>query len=257
MQTLDSSEDADLELMFAEIRRYPLLTADQEKAIDGRKWAAVDSLSTLFSEVADLRSTLADSLINALECPPEVKRFPSRELHFTLRRELAPYFSDGNLAGITIEAAKTLKKRGSKKRYADTVNGLNIPASLTVGIAVFMLRRAGGQFPDAVADAIGHWSRHWLSPPAPIALEPPVLKSIRRALKEYTEARDALVMHNLRLVHSIAGRYRGRGVGYLDLVQEGTSGLIRAAARYLSGRGRQAVAAEMSWADGAGVCTES
>ena len=28
MQTLDSSEDADLELMFAEIRRYPLLTAD-------------------------------------------------------------------------------------------------------------------------------------------------------------------------------------------------------------------------------------
>ena len=37
MQTLDSSEDADLELMFAEIRRYPLLTADQEKVIDGRK----------------------------------------------------------------------------------------------------------------------------------------------------------------------------------------------------------------------------
>ena len=42
MQTLDSSEDADLELMFAEIRRYPLLTADQEKEIDGRKWAAVE-----------------------------------------------------------------------------------------------------------------------------------------------------------------------------------------------------------------------
>ena len=40
MQTLDSSEDADLELMFAEIRRYPLLTADEEKVIDGKKWAA-------------------------------------------------------------------------------------------------------------------------------------------------------------------------------------------------------------------------
>ena len=55
MQTLDSSEDADLELMFAEIRRYPLLTADEERVIDGRKWAAVESLSTVFSEVADLR----------------------------------------------------------------------------------------------------------------------------------------------------------------------------------------------------------
>ena len=237
MQTLDSSEDADLELMFAEIRRYPLLTADEEKVIDGKKWAAVAALSTLFSEVADLRSTLADLLLNALECPPAVKRFPSREQHFTLRRELAPYFSDGDLADITAEAAKNLRKRGSKKHHADTVNGLKIPASLTVGIAVFMLRRAGGQFPDAVADAIGHWSRHWLSPPAPIALEPPVLKGIRRALREYTEARDALVMHNLRLVHSIAGRYRGRGVGYLDLVQEGTLGLIRAAEKFEFAKG--------------------
>ena len=114
MQTLDSSEDADLELMFAEIRRYPLLTADEEKSIDGRKWAAVEALSTLFSEVEDLRTTLADLLLNALERPPEVKRFPSREQHFTLRRELAPYFSDGDLADITTEAAKSLKKRGSK-----------------------------------------------------------------------------------------------------------------------------------------------
>ena len=54
MQTLDSSEDADLELMFAEIRRYPLLTADEEKVIDGRKWGAVEVLSTVFSEVGDL-----------------------------------------------------------------------------------------------------------------------------------------------------------------------------------------------------------
>ena len=38
MQTMDSSEDADLELMFAEIRRYPLLTAEQVQEIDGKKW---------------------------------------------------------------------------------------------------------------------------------------------------------------------------------------------------------------------------
>jgi RNA polymerase sigma factor (sigma-70 family) len=55
---------------------------------------------------------------------------------------------------------------------------------------------------------------------------------MRSALREYTEARDALVMHNLRLVHSIAGRNKGRGVGYLDLVQEGTLGLIRAAEKF-------------------------
>ena len=237
MQTLDSSEDADLELMFTEIRRYPLLTSDEEKQIDSRKWSAVEQLTTVFSEVADLRETLADLLLNALECPPEVKRFPSREQHFTLRRELAPYFSDGDLADLSRQTTAALRKRASKKRFGEMVQSLNVPASLTVGIAVFMLRRAGGQFPDAVADAIGHWSRHWLAPPAPIALEPAVLKTIRRALRDYTEARDALVMHNLRLVHSIAGRYRGRGVGYLDLVQEGTLGLIRAAEKFEYAKG--------------------
>ena len=114
MQTLDSSEDADLELMFAEIRRYPLLTADEEKVIDGRKWAAVEALSTVFSEVADLRATLADLLLNALECPPEVKRFPSPSSSTSRCGELAPYFSDGDLADATAEACKTLRKRGSK-----------------------------------------------------------------------------------------------------------------------------------------------
>ena len=237
MQTLDSSEDVDLELMFAEIRRYPLLTADEEKSIDSRKWQAVETLSRVFGEVADLRVTLAEVLRNALECPPEVKRFPSREQHFTLRRELAPYFSDGNRAETARASSKTLRGRVSKKRATETVANLQIPASLTVGIAVFMLRRAGGQFPDAVADAIGHWSRHWISPTPAIALEPDVLKTIRRALRDYTEARDALVMHNLRLVHSIAGRYRGRGVGYLDLVQEGTLGLIRAAEKFEFAKG--------------------
>jgi len=68
MQTLDSSEDADLELMFAEIRRYPLLTADEEKLIDGRKWSAVNQLSAIFADVVELRTTLADVLLNALEC---------------------------------------------------------------------------------------------------------------------------------------------------------------------------------------------
>ena len=237
MQTLDSSEDTDLELMFAEIRRYPLLTADEEKDIDSKKWDAVFELSSVIAEVDDLRRTLADLLHNAAECPPEVKRFPSREQHFTLRRELAPYLADGDLAAVAKSVTQTLTKRASKKRYADSVQALQIPASLSVGIAVYMLRRAGGQFPDAVADAIGHWSRHWQSPPAPLALEPAALKRIRKALRHYTEARDALVMHNLRLVHSIAGRYRGRGVGYLDLVQEGTLGLIRAAEKFEFSKG--------------------
>lgn len=42
------------------------------------------------------------------------------------------------------------------------------------------------------------------------------------------EAKDLLVSHNLRLVVAIARRYRGRGLDYMDLIQEGNIGLMRA-----------------------------
>jgi RNA polymerase primary sigma factor len=50
-------------------------------------------------------------------------------------------------------------------------------------------------------------------------------------------ARREMIERNLGLVHSVARRYRGRGVPYEDLVQEGTVGLLRAVEKFDCGRG--------------------
>jgi RNA polymerase primary sigma factor len=54
----------------------------------------------------------------------------------------------------------------------------------------------------------------------------------RRAHGGDREARKRLIESNLRLVISIAKKYRGRGVPFEDLIQEGNAGLIRAVEKF-------------------------
>ena len=54
----------------------------------------------------------------------------------------------------------------------------------------------------------------------------------RRAHRGDLRARQRLIECNLRLVISIAKKYRGRGVAFEDLIQEGNAGLIRAVEKF-------------------------
>jgi DNA-directed RNA polymerase sigma subunit (sigma70/sigma32) len=58
------------------------------------------------------------------------------------------------------------------------------------------------------------------------------VRGLEKELWEYRQLRDRMIEANLRLVISFAKRYRRTGVSFLDMVQEGTLGLIRAVEKY-------------------------
>lgn len=75
---------------------------------------------------------------------------------------------------------------------------------------------------------------HTLEEPASLRKR---VEIVRKRFNEYECAKRELSGGNLRLVVSIAKKYRNRGLSFLDLIQEGNTGLMRAVDKYEYRRG--------------------
>jgi RNA polymerase primary sigma factor len=102
-----------------------------------------------------------------------------------------------------------------------------------------------GLIPREVTESLGHLSllqlvelqgqadcRTWL-----VKMEPLLCSHFRRINWEASQAREQLTEANLRLVVSIARKYANRSMAFMDLVQEGNIGLMRAVEKFDYRRG--------------------
>ncbi len=74
-----------------------------------------------------------------------------------------------------------------------------------------------------------------------------VLNRVQEELLCFRVYRDELIRRNLPLVLSVARRYQGQGLGYLDLIQEGVLGLMRAIEKFDPDKGVKFITYAVWW----------
>ncbi len=179
--------------------RYPLLTAGREKELATILWSA---RRRLVQAIELARRTEGKTKIEA----PAPLRTPSRVLSPNARRRL-----------IAAEeyAERLLRSVGEKKH-----TGEGLDHSLAVPPAMEPAPRQGRR------------SRNSVTPLLTKKQIQSILPILRESLERIRAVREELVEHNLRLVVWVAKSYRGRGLDFVDLIQEGSLGLLRAIDRF-------------------------
>jgi len=74
-----------------------------------------------------------------------------------------------------------------------------------------------------------------------------IIQTIQRGQRESARAKKEMVEANLRLVISIAKKYTNRGLQFLDLIQEGNIGLMKAVKRFDPDKGVRLVSFAVHW----------
>lgn len=237
-QISKASDSEGLEWLYAHSRNYPLLSAEEERDIDKGKWQTRDAL--LEALLFDVRGRLflKQWVGNLLENPPNLKVFLDKEHYYVLRREQSELLKDADkLKGLKAlhkrlcKAQKVAVKDDSQKILAE----LELSPLLVAGFADIQL---GSRDSGEIVMALRYWQKFWCKE-ATEALsidDLPICDDnrqiLRRQSKAFFNAREQLVNHNLRLVFAIAGKMKSTTVPYMDRVQSGMLGLIRAAEKY-------------------------
>ncbi len=265
--------DDPVRMYLMQMGEIPLLTREQEVtaarkieatrtrfrhsmlATDFVLQAAVNALEKVRDGELRLDRTVEVSVTNTAEKKRIMKRIPPNVK--TLRRMLVENQRDFRIAVSTrrpeaerTEAWQRLVKR--RNRAVRLVEELNLRTQRLLPLLdkvseiqkrmetlLDQIRKgggeeAGGQSVETLRAELHHFMRITLESAETLRRRVQQTDTYRKA---YDAAKRELSAGNLRLVVSIAKKYRNRGLTFLDLIQEGNTGLMRAVDKFEYARG--------------------
>ena len=270
---LESWSDDPVRMYLTQMGEIPLLTRDEEIELAKRielnrrrfrlkllecdyvMRAAVKLLERVYAGELPFDRTIQVSVSDCLEKEQILGRFPQnlKTLRVLLRRNRADYRLVVSKQRPRTERRQIWRRLCRRRQHAvRLIEELGLRTQLLepfLDSLIQFTRRV-----DTLREEIEHYRRER----TPMAERMPILKEYRgiliathetptslrnrvaylqRVCGDYRQAKQELSEGNLRLVVSIAKRYRNRGLSFLDLIQEGNAGLMRAVEKFEYRRG--------------------
>jgi RNA polymerase primary sigma factor len=254
--------DDPVRMYLRQMGQVPLLTRDQEIQISKRIEKAEGQLQQCLQDVGFVGETLlglAENLANGLERFDRLvidRKADERDLYF---KRLTPLIEQARAAferataGFHFWRNATAKKKeaaldeftAAKVSFFKLTSKFFFKQKINEDLVVLMQQRLG---------ELGELEKKVVADPANQVAAEALLqfeqgawqtadsypKVVADALKwetESTRAKTEMIEANLRLVISIAKKYTNRGLSFLDLIQEGNMGLMRAVEKFEYRRG--------------------